>query len=150
MSRFPRIGVFCLVLKNTDKWTYNHEFLLGLRKGSHENGKWAFPGGHLEENETPSQAVLRELEEETGITKNSFAHCDVYPKHFTFQYEVFPTKRYINLVHLVYIKNDVETKIMEPEKCEKWEWVTYDEAITRSLFQGLDKTLDYWYEVNVI
>jgi len=29
---------------------------------------WLPPGGHLEENEDPVQAVLREVEEETGLT----------------------------------------------------------------------------------
>ena len=30
-------------------------------------GMWLPPGGHVEENEDPVQAVLREVEEETGI-----------------------------------------------------------------------------------
>lgn len=30
-------------------------------------GVWLFPGGHVEENETPDDAVLREIFEETGI-----------------------------------------------------------------------------------
>ena len=30
-------------------------------------GVWLFPGGHVEENETPDDAVLREILEETGI-----------------------------------------------------------------------------------
>ena len=29
--------------------------------------KWLPPGGHLEENETPAEAVRREVKEETGI-----------------------------------------------------------------------------------
>ncbi len=33
----------------------------------HRLGKWLPPGGHLDENEDPVQAVLREIEEETGI-----------------------------------------------------------------------------------
>lgn len=31
-------------------------------------GRWAFPGGFLEEGETAEEGVLRELEEETGLT----------------------------------------------------------------------------------
>lgn len=30
-------------------------------------GQWLYPGGHVEPNEDPAQAVLREIREETGI-----------------------------------------------------------------------------------
>jgi|SRR5271157_4471122 len=30
-------------------------------------GKWLFPGGHIELNETPDEAVIREVKEETGL-----------------------------------------------------------------------------------
>ena len=29
-------------------------------------GLWCFPGGHVEKNETPVQAVIREVKEESG------------------------------------------------------------------------------------
>ncbi|ADV68190.1 NUDIX hydrolase [Deinococcus maricopensis] len=31
------------------------------------NGGWTFPKGHLERGETPEQAAVREVEEETGV-----------------------------------------------------------------------------------
>ncbi|MDE1846215.1 MAG: NUDIX domain-containing protein [Candidatus Micrarchaeota archaeon] len=30
--------------------------------------KWLFPGGHIENNETPDEAVIREVKEETGLS----------------------------------------------------------------------------------
>lgn len=31
-------------------------------------GVWLYPGGHIENNETPDEAVIREVKEETGLT----------------------------------------------------------------------------------
>jgi bis(5'-nucleosidyl)-tetraphosphatase len=33
----------------------------------HQAGHWAFPKGHAEPGETPQQAAVRELQEETGL-----------------------------------------------------------------------------------
>jgi len=44
------------------------ELLLIRRKNPPFKGMWALPGGFLDMNETPEEAVARELQEETGLT----------------------------------------------------------------------------------
>ncbi len=46
----------------------DHKLLLILRKHDPYAGKWAFPGGFMDMDETPEEAIVRELEEETHIT----------------------------------------------------------------------------------
>lgn len=42
-------------------------FLTKRLADSHQGGKWEFPGGKVEENETVHQALYRELKEEVAI-----------------------------------------------------------------------------------
>src|SRR4051812_45297907 len=57
----PSVAVCVFVFKKG-------KFLIGKRMGSHGNGTWALPGGHLEFRESFVQAGIREVGEEVGVT----------------------------------------------------------------------------------
>lgn len=61
MSSQVGVGVACLVWKDG-------KFLVAQRKGSHGEGTWSLPGGHLEFNEKWQDCAAREVMEETGMS----------------------------------------------------------------------------------
>ena len=50
------------ILRNT-----KNEVLLGKRTKGSLTGYWEFPGGKIEPNETPEEALFREFQEELGV-----------------------------------------------------------------------------------
>ena len=64
--RKPSVAVDAVALREGESGV---EALLILRGGEPEvwRGRWAFPGGFVDYGEDPEHAVLRELEEETGV-----------------------------------------------------------------------------------
>ncbi|KAK3067338.1 hypothetical protein LTS18_001172, partial [Coniosporium uncinatum] len=56
----PRVGVGVFVLRG-------NKFIVGKRLGSHGEGTYALPGGHLEYGESFEECAAREVLEETGL-----------------------------------------------------------------------------------
>ena len=66
-KRVDEVSAGGLVVDNTGKLG----LLIGRRDQKDTSGKkilWSLPKGHIEEGETPEEAALREVAEETGIT----------------------------------------------------------------------------------
>jgi 8-oxo-dGTP diphosphatase len=62
------IQISIAIVKNSDNL-----FLICLRPDHvHQGGKWEFPGGKVEINESAEQAMLRELQEEVAIFASSY------------------------------------------------------------------------------
>lgn len=94
--------------------------LIGERGADCETASelFAFPGGRMDFGETPKQAIVRELFEETGLVVEEkkisfFRYCNEY----------FPEqkKHYVSLVFIIEL-NEGEPIPKEPKKCEEWIW----------------------------
>ncbi len=113
MEKRPLVGIGVIIVKN-------NKVLLGKRKAPHGNGTWCFPGGHLEYKESIEDCARRETMEEAGIKIDNLKlgpyTNDIYPKADT---------HYITLFVIAEPESG-EVKVMEPEKCEQWEWFEWD------------------------
>ena len=126
----PKVGV-CLCIMRDGKT------LLHKRNGGHSHGAWAFPGGHLEYGESFEEGALRELAEEAGpiaVTNMEFwtAANTVYEKQ---------GKHYV----LIIMKADWvegEAVVMEPDKCQCWDWFDWDD-LPSPLLQGNQWLVDH-------
>ncbi|WP_068469840.1 nucleotide triphosphate diphosphatase NUDT15 [Candidatus Protochlamydia phocaeensis] len=123
----PKIGVGVAVLKEG-------RVLLGKRKGSHGEGQWAFPGGHLEFNETPENCVVRELEEETGLKPLS-----ILPGPWTNDM-IDGCKHYVTLFMFV-TEFSGHPVVLEPHKCENWDWFEWA-CLPQPLFKPIESLIE--------
>ncbi len=63
-----RLTTLCYIERD-QKYLMMHR----IKKVKDENeGKWIGIGGHLEENESPDECIIREVKEETGLTLTDF------------------------------------------------------------------------------
>ena len=114
MEERPKVGIGALVLNG-------NKILLLKRKGSHGEGTWCYPGGHLEFNESIFDAAIREVREEAGIdVKNPRFLCitnDIFEKNKHYK----EGKHYVTIFVVVdYVSG--EARIMEKEKCADIGW----------------------------
>ncbi|PWY83107.1 hypothetical protein BO94DRAFT_519678 [Aspergillus sclerotioniger CBS 115572] len=115
-----RVGIAAFVFNASG------QILLGKRKGSHGAGTWALPGGHLEFNESFETCAAREIKEETDLNVEGFRTLaltnDIMRRE---------NKHYVTVfLGCVVCDKDVDVvpKIMEPEKCNVWEWTSWEDV----------------------
>ncbi|KKS65371.1 MAG: NUDIX hydrolase [Parcubacteria group bacterium GW2011_GWC1_43_12] len=108
----PKVGMGIMILKDG-------KILLGKRKNSHGSGEYAFPGGHLEYMESFEGCAKRETKEECGIEI----------ENIRFQYLAnltkYASKHYVQIGLAADWKSG-EPSVLEPEKCESWDWYDID------------------------
>ena len=128
----PQVGVGVFVLREG-------KVLLGKRRGSHGAGTWALPGGHLEFGESVEACALRETEEETGL-KVQFLRWGPYSNDVM----LAEGKHYVT-VFVVANSAEGTAQVMEPGKCEGWEWFRWAE-LPDNLFEPLKNLVEQGFD----
>ncbi len=99
-------------------------------------GYWQSVTGSLEQGETPRQAAIREVQEETGLNA---AQYDLQDWQVSNIYEIYPHWRYRyapevthNTEHLFALELPSQLAIkLAPDEHLQYEWVDWREAATR-------------------
>ena len=125
--RDQKIGVGTIIKRE-------QKVLLGKRKNSHGENTWGFPGGHLEFGESWEACARRETMEETGLEINNI--------HFgSATNDIFENEnKHYNTIFMLAEYHSGEAEIKEPDKCERWEWFSWDE-LPRPLFLPIKNLL---------
>jgi 8-oxo-dGTP pyrophosphatase MutT (NUDIX family) len=106
--------------KKEGQW---HVFLIQHRAGRY----WGFPKGHAEPNETPLQAALRELKEETSLECITLMRETPLEEQYYFQVE---GKRIFKRV--AYFVAEVSGEVvLQKEEINDGIWVPFPEAIDK-------------------
>lgn len=99
----------------------NDRVLLGKRNMDPWKGEWAAPGGALKHYELFSECASRELLEETGIQLSG------NPTLFGVREYLSPEGVHLIAgIHTANVMDNTEVKLLEPDKCEGWEWFDKD------------------------
>jgi 8-oxo-dGTP diphosphatase len=122
----PKIGIGIMIENKKG------ELLLGLRHGSHGEGEWCFPGGHVEFGESLEEAIRREVREETDMEVGKIELISVADE---MRYIATDGKHFVNIgFKAEYIGG--EPKLKEPHKYKEWQWYKPNE-LPPNLLEGV-------------
>ena len=113
----PAYSVDAVIISQSEQ-----KILLIKRKYNPFAGKWAFPGGFMDMNETPEEAIIRELEEETGLKNIALQQFKTYGA-----VNRDPRGRIISTIFIGYIDKTIEYEVYGMDDAEKAAWFTISE-----------------------
>ena len=117
-----RLTTLCYIERNGCYLMLNRD-----KKAVDENkGKWIGVGGHMEENESPEECVLREIREETGLTVHDLRLRGVI---------TFILPDWGNELTFLYTAKTEDDQIME---CAEGtlQWISIDQIPALPLWEG--------------
>ncbi len=115
---------------------YNNKVLLR----THDKYKmWLGVGGHIELNEDPNQAALREVKEEVGLdiklddsllptnAKNTQDYTELIPPYFLNRHKINDTHEHVTLTYFALASTDKIVELTEGEKSSECRWFSKEE-----------------------
>lgn len=122
-----RVGIGVFIFKSG-------KFLMGRRKGSHGDGSWCTPGGHLEYGESFEDTARREVLEETELKIKNVRFGAVTNDYFKDE-----VKHYVTVWMLSDWGGGTE-RIVEHDTFIEMRWFDFD-SLPRPLFLPLEQLL---------
>ena len=121
----PNVGMIVCNARNQVLWA----------RRNHQDD-WQFPQGGIDDNETPEQALYRELGEEIGLTASQVEILGVtekwlryrLPKQYVRQGNnpvCIGQKQHWFLLRLTGVDGDVRLDQQNPAEFDRWRWVDY-------------------------
>lgn len=101
------------------------------------NGTLAFPGGHVEPNETQVEAAAREFTEETGLTASELID---FPNNYVEDLIVRKDGKF-RITFKVYLVQDFKGELVTTEETEPF-WAPIEDARKMNLLGKNNKLLD--------
>ncbi|MFL0372936.1 NUDIX domain-containing protein [Paenibacillus amylolyticus] len=127
-------GVAVILLKKSFD---QYRVLMLKRAGRMLHNEWCYVGGGIEKGEKAWEAALREVHEETGITKVQLYSANQFEQYYS------PMEEYIYIapVFVGYVDEDQPVRLNHEHT--EYQWMTFDEAKENVALPGIDNILDF-------
>ncbi|MGN7411625.1 NUDIX hydrolase [Paenibacillus sp. SAF-068] len=127
-------GVAVVLLKKSQD---QYRVLMLKRAGRMLHNEWCYVGGGIEQGEKAWEAALREVHEETGITKVRLYSANQFEQFYS------PKDEYIYTAPVFVGYVDESQPVRLNHEHTEYQWMTFDEAKENAALPGIDDILDF-------
>ncbi len=107
------------------------------------DGEWTLPKGHLERDESPRDAALREIAEEVGLDRVKIVE-NLGTIEYTFEEPGSPKPHHKEVVFYLALSSSGEVPLSKEDnaKFDEVRWMSFDEAMSLCSYADFREVLD--------